>query len=469
MKTIASLAAIAAAASAQQFVLYSGADSDSAQRADPIITPGEISGHVHDFLGADAFKPELSYQALQNKGCTSVGSAAGDMVEADSSVYWHPSLYAKSKKTGGFIKVPTTSHKMYYRKVSDQMQEFPSDNDFRMVAGDPFKRSPYTDGNNLTQWTCVRDEYSGDPNVNGVNGAFPKLDRGCNPNVGLMGKIHFPHCYMRNPTKKDIDNRDHTAYPEGHPETGTCPDTHPIVLPHIFMENVFNVNDDDIDLNSFTLAQGDSTGYGWHADFFNGWKEGAISKLYSDCPAGQYGNHDIADCASYSPSGKSTSGCKLQKYFKEDVESPGANLIGCNPVSLLDPAPKLLVAALGLSESSCGSADGSSGSGSSSGGNSYESPSSASTPESSAGPILSIPTAYSAPAPSTTFAVSTTSAAWAPAPSYDAPVEEEGDDDEDTVWVTDWVEAYATATETVYAKRDSHQHNHLAKHKRRHL
>lgn len=52
MKNTASLAAFVAAAAAQQFVLYAEGDSSYSQRADPIITPGELSGHVHDFVGS---------------------------------------------------------------------------------------------------------------------------------------------------------------------------------------------------------------------------------------------------------------------------------------------------------------------------------------------------------------------------------------------------------------------------------
>jgi hypothetical protein len=53
-------------------------------------------------------------------------------------------------------------------------------------------------------------------------------------------------------------------------EGGFCPETHPIRLPSILFESNF-------DLSSFggsyklIFANGDTTGYGNHADFFNGW------------------------------------------------------------------------------------------------------------------------------------------------------------------------------------------------------
>ena len=92
-----------------------------------------------------------------------------------------------------------------------------------------------------------------------------------------------------------------------------------------------------------------------HGDFFNGWVNGTIPDLLENCPQPEYGNQDVGECPQYEQNTTPRSECKLKNYYKEKVETPGTNLICCNPISLLDPAPKLPVALLGTSTDSCGS------------------------------------------------------------------------------------------------------------------
>ena len=498
MKTTGSIVAFAASAAAQQFVLYANGDVSASQRADPIISPGDLSGHVHDFLGAGSFEPELSYEALQDTDCTTVGAADGSGNSQDNSVYWHPAMYAKKNDGSGYMKVPTVSHKMYYRKPAAKKYaepfEFPEG--FRMITGNPFMRAANTDSStnsqDITSWTCFGEGYKGE------DGGFPSQMGHCATYPGFMGTLHFPHCWNGEEFNQD-DPMAHMAYPEGNIESGDCPSSHPTALPHIFMENNFEINEifDQIDVSSIVLAQGDETGYGWHADFFNGWKSGALPELFDTCPQGEYGNHDVGVCPSYKPYTKSPADCKLKNYYKENVETPGSSLVGCNPISDVNPAPQLAVAKLGSSTTSCGA-------GSSSGGDDDEEPAPASSsapapsasyssaPEapayssatSAAMSILPDTTSYDLPtsyaAPTTTFATATSAAqpsqtwggddwgSWNQGNTVDtAAVEEE--DEEDVVYVTEWVTATAEATATAYAKRDVHRHNHMHAHKRRHF
>jgi hypothetical protein len=56
-------------------------------------------------------------------------------------------------------------------------------------------------------------------------------------------------------------------------DDGICPPTHPKQIPHIFIEvnhGVINVPDQNSG-GRFVFSQGDPTGYGFHADFQNGW------------------------------------------------------------------------------------------------------------------------------------------------------------------------------------------------------
>ena len=64
----------------------------------------------------------------------------------------------------------------------------------------------------------------------------------------------------------------------GDAEAGPCPSSHPIRLPHIFMENNYDLSSlvGKFDPTSFVLSNGDPTGYSFHADFFNGWTPGIL-------------------------------------------------------------------------------------------------------------------------------------------------------------------------------------------------
>ena len=171
MKTstfVTSAAWLASQAVAQQFVMYTaGGDDTSVQRADPVISPGTISQHVHQIFGSNAFAPEVSYDSLQQATCTTIGDAEGNGNAADKSVYWHPALFMEAADGSGYIRVPTNGHKTYYRNSGTGQQrdpfEFPQG--FRMVAGNPFLRAPNSDeaSQSITQWIChssgVSDAY----------------------------------------------------------------------------------------------------------------------------------------------------------------------------------------------------------------------------------------------------------------------------------------------------------------------
>lgn len=342
-------------AATQQFVMYTpGGDDTSVERADPIVSPGNISQHVHQIFGSNAFAPEVSYESLQKADCTTVADASNQGNAADNSIYWHPALYMEASNGTGYIRVPTNGHKLYYKNAGTGTPrdpfEFP--HGFRMLAGDPFLRAahPNLQRQNITQWICHQAVGMNQ----GTSGGFPTGVTNC-PNVdGFNGAIHFPHCWNGG----DFDPADPTAhviYPSGDIENGACPPSHPTRLPHIFIENTFNLDAvyDAVKPDSFVLSQGDASGYGWHFDFFSGWKDGAIPALLAQCPQGSYGNEDIGTCPNFEPRSTPASECKLNTFFRENVNSPGKNLPGCNPIVDTNPAPQYVPAPRGVSSTHC--------------------------------------------------------------------------------------------------------------------
>jgi hypothetical protein len=357
---LAASAALASTAMAAQFVMYTPADScDAIDRMDAIVNPGEIAAHTHQVFGANRASPNMTYDSLQESTCTTVGSAAHDANGADKSVYWHPSLYAEANDGSGYIRITSGGHKLYYRDVGNDADkkadpfEFPKN--FHMVAGDQQRRTPDEDLDHqkIIEWIC----HTSGGQIPGVDqkSGFPKDVSDCDAYPGFVGSIHFPHCW--NGQEPQPTQKDHMAYPEGDVQGGRCPSTHPIRLPHIFMENFFDLHKvaNKIKPDSFVLSQGDPTGYGMHADFFNGWEMGAIPRLYEDCPQPYYGNSDIGTCPAFEKMkmGVKNTDCKVDVNFEENNDTPGKYLPGCNPISKVHPAPKHEAAALGVCSNEC--------------------------------------------------------------------------------------------------------------------
>ena len=264
------LSALTVPVTAQQgayFVLEGGGMPLVIERLDPILSPGQVSNHVHSIVGANSFQSTMDFAQTQTATCSTVSP------KADKSVYWMPNLYFHDPNNGSFIRVPEQPyHKIYYKygqgdnTYDTDITEFPQE--FRMIAGNMLLRSenatamgPY--GTELG-WSC----HGGDgyPDVDAVG--FPTSFTAC-PN-GFAAAITMPSCWNGQPF--DISNPSaHMAYPIADGLSG-CPATHNVQrFPQIFVEYWLNIdtfnglygpND-----SPFVLSMGDPTGYGFHVDF----------------------------------------------------------------------------------------------------------------------------------------------------------------------------------------------------------
>lgn len=114
-------------------------------RLDPLVNPGQLSGHVHTVMGGNAFSSSMTIDAPKLSTCSSC------TVRQDFSNYWIPTLYYKARN-GSFISVKQSGMLVYYLQRSDQrdpeyskgLLAFPEG--FRILAGDPLLRS-YNDTN----------------------------------------------------------------------------------------------------------------------------------------------------------------------------------------------------------------------------------------------------------------------------------------------------------------------------------
>jgi hypothetical protein len=196
-----------------------------------------------------------------------------------------------------------------------------------MIAGDQDSRSLANSSQQqaVTQWYCHEPDSAAS--------GFPPGFTSCG--YGFAGSIHFPHCW--NGEAFDIDNPyAHMSYPVGnYPDSGYCPASHPNVMPHIFIEFWFDVSMFNgmytASDNPWVLSNGDATGYGFHADFINGWQTGILENAMNNCDIGESGA-PLSDCFDVWTDAERNA-CNQTSVVPEVIDGWLEHLPGCNPVT----------------------------------------------------------------------------------------------------------------------------------------
>lgn len=87
-------------------------------------------------------------------------------------------------------------------------------------------------------------------------------------------------------------------------DNGICPTTHPHVLPHLFLEVNYALDQtpDQQPGGRFVFSQGDTTGYGFHGDFQNGWQMDVLQDAVNNCLFNENSNGTIEECTSLAKS-----------------------------------------------------------------------------------------------------------------------------------------------------------------------
>jgi hypothetical protein len=99
---------------------------------------------------------------------------------------------------------------------------------------------------------------------------------------GMRAQIVFQSCW--NGVDLYKPDNSHIAYLSGL-DNGICPPDHPVQLPTLFLETLWAVANvpDQTPQGRFVFSQGDPTGYGFHADFQNGWDSAVLAGAVRDC------------------------------------------------------------------------------------------------------------------------------------------------------------------------------------------
>lgn len=254
------------------------------ERIDPIVSPGEVSGHVHTVSGGSGFGYTTSYEQQRASACSSCP------IKQDLSAYWTPKLYYMGPNGSYFEDVPqagegdgaTGGLTVYYEQrgaAPADLLAFPEG--FRMVAGDPFQRNETgaeAAPGKAVSFVCL--DYSG---VSTQWSAMPNV----NCPDGLRAQVYFPSCWDGVNTES-ADYKSHMAYPIGSDDNGVCPESHPKQTISIFYEVIYQTNLFADRWHSpvhhpFVFAMGDRTGYGFHGDFVNGWDVAALKNATANC------------------------------------------------------------------------------------------------------------------------------------------------------------------------------------------
>ncbi|KAJ5664877.1 uncharacterized protein N7477_007325 [Penicillium maclennaniae] len=260
-------------------------------RLDPIVEPGEISGHIHAVHGAGNFGMSSDMNTLLDSSCTSCA------VEQDMSAYWTPPLYFMHTNGSAELVPQIGGMLVYYLLYGENVTAFPSN--FRLLAGDPYQRNftwPIPDppksswsGAQLSQ-EALRQKAIGFNCLNYAMAPEPSLYRHFLPNKtyldehctdGVRLELMFPSCW----NGEDVDSTDHKshmAYPTLVID-GTCPEGYETRLVSLFFETIWDTYVfKDVD-GYFTLSNGDPTGFGYHGDFMYGWEDGVLQEAVDTC------------------------------------------------------------------------------------------------------------------------------------------------------------------------------------------
>lgn len=137
-----------------------------------------------------------------------------------------------------------------------------------------------------------------------------------------VSKYMHPEFYVPTDAKAFL-NTPPPAYPVGgtFEQNSPCPDTHPVKLPQLFYEIVwdtreFNDQGDWPEDGSqpFVFSFGDTTGYGQHGDYMFGWEGDALQRAMDD-------NCNV-DCPTLKSQDRSTANqCTIARRVDEEIDS----------------------------------------------------------------------------------------------------------------------------------------------------
>lgn len=302
-----------------------------------IVQPGQVSQHVHSIVGGSNFDKTMSYASARQSRCTTA------QVSEDKSNYWTPQMYYYNPKDQSYQAIPVAGVNTYYlpRAGADgKVRAFPDG--LRMVSGSPYRRSFNNDADSkAVTFVCLdySGSHQGDPDWAERNSFFT---HNC-PN-GMRAQVFFRSCW--DGVNLDApDHISHMAWPSGGVDGGECPATHPVRLVSLFYEFIYNTQNfpfNDPQYPTWVLANGDTTGYGFHGDFLNGWPAynngtNILQKAIDGCNDNNGVGGELQNCPPFVPylNAASANSCGPQNLLVDEDVGFGhsiSQLPGNNPI-----------------------------------------------------------------------------------------------------------------------------------------
>lgn len=319
----------------------------SIQRLDPIVEPGSIpSGHLHQIVGGNAFNASMTGDVGERGSCTTC------TYTEDFSNYWTAVLFFKHPN-GSYKRVPQYPNAQLGTEGRDApdinggMTVYYTQKDlgsngnkfitafkpgFRMTVGHPTTNTlAAARAQSGLRYTCLQTALT----RGSETPDFPA--RPCP--AGIMAIHHFPACW----DGKNLDSPDHQSHMYSTTrgafvEAGPCPSTHPIRVPQVAYETMWNTTGfanlwPKDGSQPFVWSHMDSKGYGIHADYLFGWKGDALQRAMNDScmfhKCGSPGSQGILKTQTVAEMNK----CVVKKSVTEETEGwltelPGQKMSG---------------------------------------------------------------------------------------------------------------------------------------------